>query len=115
MNTSAPNHPPNAPDPLAVALAKLDPSPHGFEWNSFMFAAGRESKARALTFWRTVSGVLAVIAGGLALALFARPSVPVYVDRVVPTPSASPITPAPHPRATDVPGQAPAPIPRAAP
>ncbi|MBP3958483.1 hypothetical protein J8F10_24815 [Gemmata sp. G18] len=103
MNTSTPNHPPNAPDPLAVALAKLDPAPHGFEWNALMFAAGRESKARALAFWRTTSGVLAVIAGGFAFAFFARSPVvverqnTVYVDRVAPTPTGVPAAPAPRP------------------
>ena len=45
MNTPSTN-PSNAPDPLAVALSKLDPAPHGFDYNALMFAAGRESKAR---------------------------------------------------------------------
>ncbi len=70
MNT-APNTP-NAPDPLAVALAKLDPAPHGFEWNALMFAAGRASKARALLFWRVVAGTCALAACGFAFAYFTR-------------------------------------------
>jgi hypothetical protein len=69
------NNPPNpqAPDPLAVALSKLDPAPHGLELNALMFAAGRESKARALQFWRAVAVVCALLACGFAFAFFARP------------------------------------------
>ncbi len=65
-------NPPNAPDPLAVALAKLDPAPHGFDWNALMFAAGCASKARALVFWRAVAGACALAALGFALAYFSR-------------------------------------------
>ncbi len=73
MNTTPDNtKPPNAPDPLAVALAKLDPAPHGFEWNALMFAAGRASKARALLFWQVVAGFCALTAAGFAVAYFAR-------------------------------------------
>ena len=72
MNTAPNTPPPAAPDPLAVALSKLDPAPHGFEWNALMFAAGRASKARALLFWRVVAGTCALAACGFALAYFAR-------------------------------------------
>jgi hypothetical protein len=71
MNTP-PNSPPPAPDPLAVALSKLEPAPHGFEWNGLMFAAGQASKARALAFWRAVALVFALLAGGFAFAYFTR-------------------------------------------
>ena len=101
MNTP----PPNAPDPLAVALAKLDPAPHGFDWNALMFAAGRASKGRALTFWRVVAGGCALAACGFAAALFARPVVErdrvVYVERPAPAappaPKLEPPAPAPAP------------------
>ncbi len=103
MNTSLPNQPPNSPDPLAITLAKLEPAPHGFDWNSLMFAAGRESKARALLYWKVLAGVFAVLAGGFALAYFAQPrSVPVpveriiYVDRIVPA-QPTPTEPTPEP------------------
>lgn len=83
MSTPANNpNPPDAPDPLAVALAKLEPAPHGFEWNKLMFAAGQASKARALNFWRAVALVCALAAGGFALAYFNRPVV--VVERTVP-------------------------------
>jgi hypothetical protein len=83
MNTQPNNPNPNAPDPLAVALSKLDPAPHGFEWNSFMFAAGRASKDRAILFWRIATGVCAVAACGFALAFLTRPEVIVVRERVV--------------------------------
>ena len=103
MNTK-PDHPPRgAPDPLAVTLSKLDPTPHGFDWNALMFAAGRASKDRALLFWRATSGVCAVVACGFALAYFTRPEIvvvrerPVYRDRapvpVVEAPAAKPPVP----------------------
>ena len=72
MKTPPTNPPPPAPDPLAVALSKLDPAPHGFEWHALMFAAGRASKARALLFWRVTAGACALAACGFALAYFAR-------------------------------------------
>jgi hypothetical protein len=84
MSTPENNPPPNAPDPLAVALSKLEPSPHGFEWNSLMFAAGQASKARALAFWRAAALLFALLAAGFAYAYFTRPPVvvvaPVYVQ-----------------------------------
>jgi hypothetical protein len=74
MNTpnNNPPNPPNAPDPLAVALSKLDPAPHGFEWNQLMFAAGQASKQRELNFWRIVSLICALLACGFAFAYFTR-------------------------------------------
>jgi hypothetical protein len=65
--------PPPGPDPLAVALARLEPAPHGIEWNALMFAAGRASKARALLFWKVAAGVCALAAVGFAAACFIRP------------------------------------------
>ena len=68
--STRPNHPPPPPpDALAVALAKLDPAPHGFDWNALMFAAGRASKARALAFWRAAAGLFALLALFLALVI----------------------------------------------
>ncbi|MCI0699550.1 MAG: hypothetical protein L0241_00495 [Planctomycetia bacterium] len=104
MNTSPsiPNPPPTGPDPLAVALSKLEPTPHGFEWNSFMFAAGRASKGRAILTWQVTAALLALVVGALAYAYFARPPAVVererivYVDRVVEKPAEVPL-PAPLP------------------
>jgi hypothetical protein len=110
MNTQ-PNNPPNGPpppDPLAVALSKLDPAPHGFDWNALMFAAGRASKTRALVFWRIAAGVGALAAFAFAFAYFTQP--PTVTERVVfverpATRSAQPVVAAPTP----VPGAQPAP------
>lgn len=117
MSHPDPNHPPPAPDPLAVALSKLDPAPHGFDWNALMFAAGRESKARALLFWRVATGVCALVACGLAVALVLRPAAvvverPVYVERISPAPVPAPVAPAPEapmPRPLPAPGRPPEP------
>lgn len=67
---------PPAPDPLAVALSKLAPAPHGFDRDALMFHAGAASKAWALTFWRAVAA-----AGFLAAACFAA----LYFNRPVKT------------------------------
>jgi hypothetical protein len=67
-----PPNPPN-PDPLAVALSKLEPTPHGLEWNQLMFAAGQASKMRLVNFWRIVALFWALIACGFVFAYFARP------------------------------------------
>jgi hypothetical protein len=72
MTTPSNNPPPNSPDPLAVALSKLEPTPHGFEWNKLMFAAGRESKMRELIFWRVVALLSALAAATFAYLYFTR-------------------------------------------
>ncbi len=107
MNTSSPN----APDPLAVALAKLDPAPHGFEWNALMFAAGRASKGRALTFWRVAACLCVVVACGFAVAYFARPTAVVERERVVYVDRVAPVPPAPVPVPLPVPEVKPEPRP----
>jgi hypothetical protein len=111
MNTSShsPNpHPGQPPDPLAVALSKLEPAPHGFEWNSLMFAAGRASKERAVAFWRVATAVCAVAACAFAFAYCVHPRrVPVvverqrvvYVDRAAEKPAeVQPPAPVPEPK-----------------
>ncbi|MCS6867007.1 MAG: hypothetical protein RMJ56_07015 [Gemmataceae bacterium] len=72
MTSPSPPPPPPKPDPLAVALSKLDPAPHNLDWNVLMFEAGRESKFRALWFWRITAWVFALVACGLAYAYFTR-------------------------------------------
>jgi RNA polymerase sigma factor (sigma-70 family) len=64
MSKPLPPAEPIPPDPLAVALSKLEPAPHGFDRDALMFAAGRESKAAALSLWKWVAAL------GLATALF---------------------------------------------
>jgi hypothetical protein len=122
MNTSSNNpNPPNAPDPLAVALAKLDPAPHGFEWNALMFAAGRASKARALLFWQIAACACALVACALAYAYFTRPTVATEHERIVYLPAepthtqAAPQLPAPVPNPNTKPDPKPVPPPEPAP
>jgi hypothetical protein len=100
---STDSHPPKPPpDPLAVALARIDPAPHGFDWNALMFRAGRESKARALAFWRAAAALCVVVAAGLFIALLARPvrvlERVVYFDKPAPRVEAVPPAPAPVPQ-----------------
>jgi hypothetical protein len=83
MNTLPNNSRPIAPDPLAVALAKLDPAPHGFEWNAMMFAAGRASKARALALWRGAAVLAALAACAFGYAYFTRPPILVERERII--------------------------------
>jgi hypothetical protein len=66
------DHIPNAPDPLAIALSKLDPAPHGFNRDALMFAAGRESKAWTIKLWQVVAGVATVVAGVFGYLYFVR-------------------------------------------
>ena len=61
---------PTTPDPLAVALSKLDPAPHGFDRDALMFAAGRESKVGAIAFWQIVSAVTSLAAVAFAYLYF---------------------------------------------
>ena len=84
MNDAAlnPGSPP-APDPLAVALSKLDPAPHGFNRDSLMFAAGQTSKLNALAFWRATAGIALVVAGVFATLYFTRPTKIVEHERQV--------------------------------
>jgi len=46
---------PKTPDPLAIALSKLDPAPHGFDRDALMSAAGQESKAWTIKLWQTLA------------------------------------------------------------
>lgn len=64
MSNPLPPAEPLPPDPLAVALSKLEPAPHGFDRDALMFAAGRESKAAALSLWKWVAAL------GFTTALF---------------------------------------------
>ncbi|MCE9564142.1 MAG: hypothetical protein K8U57_19025 [Planctomycetes bacterium] len=84
MNHATTNpDPASAPDPLAIALSKLDPSPHGFNRDSLMFAAGQTSKLNALLFWRATAAIAIVTAGVFATLYFTRPTKIEYHERQV--------------------------------
>jgi hypothetical protein len=61
---------PNTPDPLAIALSKLDPAPHGFNRDALMFAAGRESKVWTIKCWQVLAGMASFVAAGFAYLYF---------------------------------------------
>lgn len=63
---------PPRPDPLAVALSRLDPAPHGFDRDALMFAAGRESKLRLVNLWRVIAALAMVLAVVFATLYFIR-------------------------------------------
>jgi hypothetical protein len=65
-------HIPNTPDPLAIALSKLDPAPHGFNRDALMFAAGRESKLWIIKLWQVFAGVATLAAAAFAYLYFTR-------------------------------------------
>ena len=75
---------PLRPDPLAVALSKLDPAPHGFDRDALMFAAGRESKLRLINLWRVLAAVAMAVAVVFATLYFTRPAKSEFMDRAVP-------------------------------
>jgi len=84
MNDAAPNPgSASAPDPLAVALSKLDPSPHGFNRDTLMFSAGQASKLNALAFWRATAAIAIIAAGVFATLYFTRPTKIEYFERQV--------------------------------
>ena len=80
---ATPETPPR-PDPLAVALSKLDPAPHGFDRDALMFAAGRESKVRLLNLWRLFAAVAMAVAVLFATLYFTRPGKSEFIDRPAP-------------------------------
>jgi hypothetical protein len=80
---TTPETPPQA-DPLAVALSRLDPAPHGFDRDALMFAAGRESKMRVINLWRVLAAVAAVVAVVFATLWFTRPVKTGFTDQPAP-------------------------------
>ena len=75
---------PLQPDPLALALSKLDPAPHGFDRDALMFAAGRESKLRLVNLWRVIAALAMVLAVVFATLYFTRSAKSEIADRPAP-------------------------------
>lgn len=80
---TTPDTPPR-PDPLAVALSRLDPAPHGFDRDALMFAAGRESKLRLVNLWRLLAALAMAVAVVFATLYFTRPAKSEFTDRPAP-------------------------------
>ena len=77
-----PDSPP-PPDPLAVALSKLDPAPHGFDRDALMFAAGQASKWWLVTLWKSVALAALLAAVVFAGLYIARPTKTEIINRPV--------------------------------
>ncbi len=74
MSKPTNNAEPLPPDPFAVVLSRLEPAPHGFDRDALMFSAGRESKARALLFWKWCTAAALAVAVVFATLYFTRPT-----------------------------------------
>lgn len=105
------NRPPPAPrsDPLAAALAELQPAPPALNRDRLMFAAGAASQRPVVRLWMLTAGFLAAM--GFAAGMYVRPQTVVYVERPS---SGGPVRPAvpeafPAPAPADVPGERSAP------
>jgi hypothetical protein len=77
---ATPETPPR-PDPLAVALSRLDPAPHGFDRDALLCAAGRESKLRLVNLWRVLAALAMAVAVVFATLYFTRPAKSDFSDR----------------------------------
>lgn len=93
------NRPPPAPgpDPLAAALADLQPAPAELNRDRLMFAAGAASQRPVARLWMLTAGFLAAM--GFAAGMYVRPPTVVYVERPAPAPSAATEMPPPTPAA----------------
>jgi hypothetical protein len=81
------NDQPPPPDPLAVALSKLDPAPHGFNRDALMFAAGQTSKLWLVALWRAIAVAALISTGVFAWLYFTKPPViKVEYQEIVKTP-----------------------------
>ena len=89
--------PPGGPDPLAAALARLEPAPADLNRDRLMFAAGAESRRPVVRLWMLTAGFLAAM--GFAAGMLVRPAQVVYVER--------PVMPAAAPTRGPVPGAEP--------
>ena len=74
--------PPGAkPDPLAAALARLEPAPARLDRDRLMYQAGAESRRWVVRLWQATAGFLAAVGFWAGAQVYLRP--PVVVERVV--------------------------------
>jgi hypothetical protein len=71
--------PPGRPDPLVVALRRLEPTPAELRRDRLMYSAGAESRTSVIRLWQLTAGFMAAV--GFAAGLYSRS--PSVVDRVV--------------------------------
>jgi len=86
--------PPGAmPDPLAEALARLEPAPARLDRDALLYAAGAESRRSTIRLWQLTAGFLAAV--GFMAGMAAKQPPIVYIDRDSPPADVSPKPPAP--------------------
>ncbi|MBX9584248.1 MAG: hypothetical protein K2X87_28445, partial [Gemmataceae bacterium] len=86
--------PPGRPDPLARALAALDPAPAALNRDRLMFDAGAASRRPVIRLWQLAAGLLAAV--GFAAGLNWRPIVVVregVANRAAPPAPPGPLLP----------------------
>jgi hypothetical protein len=93
---------------LETALAGLAPSPPALNRDRLLFRAGQESVPRRARRWQWATGLLAVTAACLGVALVLRPEPPAVVQVVIKD-RALPQPPAPGPDPQPVPVRQPGP------
>ena len=80
--------PPGPPDPLARALARLEPAAAHLDRDRLMFQAGAESRRAVIRLWQFTAGVLAAVgfAAGARVYFYEPERVEkiVYIEREVP-------------------------------
>ncbi|MFO0805246.1 MAG: hypothetical protein U0791_19250 [Gemmataceae bacterium] len=65
-----------APDPLAEALARLEPAPAKLDRDRLMFAAGAESRRNTVRLWQAAAGFLAAIGFAAGVLAYTNTSSP---------------------------------------
>ena len=87
------------PDPLAEALAELEPAPPELNRDRLMFAAGAESRRPVIRLWQATAGFMVAVGYAAGMYFPLSPPAPVvrevYVDRPVAVPAAADPAPAP--------------------
>jgi hypothetical protein len=80
--------PPGPPDPLARALARLEPATAHLDRDRLMFQAGAESRRAVIRLWQFTAGVLAAVgfAAGARVYFYEPETVEkiVYIEREAP-------------------------------
>ena len=93
--------PPGRPDPLARALARLDPAPPALNRDRLMFDAGAQSRRPAIRLWQLTAGLMAAV--GFAAGLNWRPPVAAVREQVATERGIPPARPGADDRSADEP------------
>jgi hypothetical protein len=65
-----------APDPLAEALARLEPAAARLDRDRLMFAAGAESRRNTIRLWQAAAGFLAAIGFAAGVLAYTNSTTP---------------------------------------